>query len=82
MRRVEEGTSSSRPAATWQLLVYANTVEYAEHLVLVKGDVAAPAPVLVRMHAVDLLDDMLGRPHVRAARGDAHDRAEGRGVVV
>ena len=41
-------------------MVYANTVEYAEHIALVKGDVSAPGPVLVRMHAVNLLDDMLG----------------------
>src|SRR5580698_9177926 len=28
----------------WKLYVYANTVEYAEHMVLVKGDLSGPAP--------------------------------------
>ncbi len=54
----------------WRLLVYANTVEYAEHLVLVKGDLAAPGPVPVRMHEVDLLDDFLAeRPSLRRCTG-------------
>ncbi len=59
MKRVEEGTLAHEIGGDWQCLVYANTVEYAEHLVLVKGDVASGGPVLVRMHAVDLLDDIV-----------------------
>src|SRR5690606_8531797 len=44
----------------WQLLVYADTVEGAEHLVLIKGDMKKKAgPVLVRMHRSDLVGDML-----------------------
>ena len=67
----------------WKLLVYANTVEYAEHLVLVKGDLSGPEPVLVRMHGVNLLSDVL------AAQGSAtlhaamrQIAAAGRGAVV
>ena len=64
-------------------MVYANTVEYQEHLALVKGDVSGADPVLVRMHAVDLLDDMTGGPHWIAVHNAMHmiGRA-GRGVVV
>jgi 3,4-dihydroxy 2-butanone 4-phosphate synthase/GTP cyclohydrolase II len=49
----------------------------------VKGDVSGTEPVLVRMHAVDLLDDMTGGPHWIAMPNAmrAIDRA-GRGVVV
>src|SRR4029077_7405509 len=54
-----------------------------EHLALVKGDVSGPDPVLVRMHAVDLLDDMTGGPHWIAIHNAMHMIArEGRGVVV
>ncbi|MGH7121221.1 MAG: 3,4-dihydroxy-2-butanone-4-phosphate synthase, partial [Acetobacteraceae bacterium] len=62
VRRVAEGVLHHAEGGEWRLLVYANTVEYAEHLVLLKGDPAGPEPVMVRMHAVDLLHDMLGGP--------------------
>ena len=40
-----------------------------------KGDVGGAEPVMVRMHAVDLLDDMTGAPHWIAVHdADAHDR--------
>src|SRR5439155_19339137 len=67
----------------WRLVVYANTVEYAEHLVLVKGDISAPGPVPVRMHSVDLLNDVLGHS-TREGLNHAMSMiaAEGRGVVV
>ncbi len=63
VRRVSEGSFKHVAGGTWQALVYANTVEYMEHLVLLKGDVTAPGPLLVRMHQIDLLDDMTGGPH-------------------
>jgi 3,4-dihydroxy 2-butanone 4-phosphate synthase / GTP cyclohydrolase II len=62
-----------------------NTVEYAEHIALVKGDVSTGGPVLVRMHAVNLFDDLLA---VRGGRDDVLTRSmevvgqEGRGVIV
>lgn len=40
--------------------IYANTVEYAEHIALVKGDVSSQDSVLVRMHSVDVFKDILG----------------------
>src|SRR6204780_2914374 len=63
VRRVEEGAYSHPAGGDWRAVVYANTVEYQEHLALVKGDVSGSEPVMVRMHAVDLLDDMTGSPH-------------------
>jgi 3,4-dihydroxy 2-butanone 4-phosphate synthase/GTP cyclohydrolase II len=67
----------------WKLLVYANTVAYAEHLALVKGDLSGPEPVLARMHAVDLLGDVMGGPGQAKLRGAMQQIAEaGRGVVV
>ena len=45
---------------TFDLYVYETTVEPVEHLALVKGDLTKPGPVLVRVHAVNMLSDMLG----------------------
>jgi 3,4-dihydroxy 2-butanone 4-phosphate synthase/GTP cyclohydrolase II len=59
VRRVQEGTLDLAPGGPWRMIVYANTVEYAEHLVLLKGEPDGSTPLLVRMHAVDMLVDML-----------------------
>ncbi len=83
VRRVAEGTLHHAEGGEWRLVVYANTVEYAEHLVLLKGDPAGPEPVMVRMHAVDLLHDMLGGPAWEILHGAMRQiAAAGRGVVV
>ncbi|WP_241503700.1 3,4-dihydroxy-2-butanone-4-phosphate synthase [Ferruginivarius sediminum] len=44
----------------FNMAVYVNTVAYAEHIALWKGDPTADGPVLVRMHALNVLDDVLG----------------------
>jgi 3,4-dihydroxy 2-butanone 4-phosphate synthase/GTP cyclohydrolase II len=60
VEKLAEAPLDSVHGGEFRLLVYANTVNYSEHLVLVKGDVSAPGPVPVRMHAFDLLSDALG----------------------
>jgi len=83
VRRVEEGTYLHPAGGDWRAVVYANTVEYQEHLALIKGDVSTAEPVLVRMHAVDLLDDMTGAPHWISVHNSMHMIAKaGRGIVV
>ena len=83
VRRVQEGDYHHPAGGDWRAIVYANTVEYQEHLALVKGDLTGPEPVMVRMHAVDLLDDMTGSPHWIAIHNAMHMIARaGRGVVV
>ena len=74
-------------AGTFDLHVFETTVEPAEHLALVKGDLSAPGPVLVRVHAVNLLGDVLGIGTGGAEGSLIHKSmaaiaAEGRGVVV
>ncbi len=83
VRRVQDGMLHHDIGGEWRLIVYANTVEYTEHLVMVRGDIAAPGPVPVRMHAVDLLDDVVGG-HGGVTLHDAMAMiaAERRGVVV
>jgi 3,4-dihydroxy 2-butanone 4-phosphate synthase/GTP cyclohydrolase II len=70
----------------FHLNVYVNTVAYAEHVALVKGDLGADGPVLVRMHAFNVLDDALGdRCGGKAGQLAGAMRRiaeEGRGVVV
>jgi 3,4-dihydroxy 2-butanone 4-phosphate synthase / GTP cyclohydrolase II len=83
VRRVEEGAYHHPAGGDWRAVVYANTVEYQEHLALIKGDVSGIEPVLVRMHAVDLLDDMTGSPHWIAVHNAMHMIGKaGRGIVV
>jgi 3,4-dihydroxy 2-butanone 4-phosphate synthase/GTP cyclohydrolase II len=83
VRKVEEGVFRHAAGGDWRAVVFANTVEYQEHLALVKGDISDGAPVMVRMHAVDLLDDMTQQPHWIAVHNAMHMIGEvGRGVVV
>ncbi|MCP5365094.1 MAG: 3,4-dihydroxy-2-butanone-4-phosphate synthase [Hyphomicrobiales bacterium] len=86
VERVQHCPFESVYGGDFQLYVYLNTVAYAEHLALVKGDVTADGPVLVRMHALSVLDDVLGDTHDRKAE-ELHQAMriiaeEGRGVVV
>jgi 3,4-dihydroxy 2-butanone 4-phosphate synthase/GTP cyclohydrolase II len=60
VRRSLESDFTSVYGGRWKMMVYVNTVAYAEHVALVKGDVAHGGPVLVRVHALNLLDDLLG----------------------
>jgi len=81
--RVQQGTLQHAEGGEWNLSVYANTVDYAEHLVLYKGDLGGPQPAMVRMHAADLVSDMLGGPHWSTLHGAMRMIAhEGRGAVV
>jgi 3,4-dihydroxy 2-butanone 4-phosphate synthase/GTP cyclohydrolase II len=62
-RLVEEVTRTklmSRFGGEFECRVYANTIGYAEHVVLVKGDLSGDDPVLVRMHQFGFLADALG----------------------
>ncbi len=71
---------------TWQMSVYSDTTHGDEHIVLSKGDLHSPEPVLVRMHSLDPMLDIVGvGPKGRAGEFSDAMRAvaqEGRGVVV
>jgi 3,4-dihydroxy 2-butanone 4-phosphate synthase/GTP cyclohydrolase II len=45
--------------AQFKLKIYQNIVDGQEHVVLVKGDVSHGQPTLVRMHALNILEDVL-----------------------
>ncbi len=69
----------------WMLRVFTDETGGAEHLVLTKGALDNAEPMLVRMHAVNPLEDLLalhpGRSHQLADAMHAI-ATEGRGVIV
>ena len=84
--RLSETTVNSVYGGEFTARIYYNKVEYAEHVALIKGDITADEPVLVRMHALSLFDDVLGD---RGAWGAGALQAAmrmigeaGRGVIV
>eukprot|EP00003_Mantamonas_plastica_P017133 TRINITY_DN28560_c0_g1_i1.p1 TRINITY_DN28560_c0_g1~~TRINITY_DN28560_c0_g1_i1.p1 ORF type:complete len:385 (-),score=85.63 TRINITY_DN28560_c0_g1_i1:1141-2295(-) len=66
--------------------LYVNNITYAEHIALVKGDISDDAPVLTRVHALNVLEDVLGDTqtghHGQLAAAMRQIGEEGRGVVV
>jgi 3,4-dihydroxy 2-butanone 4-phosphate synthase/GTP cyclohydrolase II len=85
VRETAVRTVTSEYGGAWQMRVFTDTAAGSEHVVLSKGDLTGPVPVLLRMHAVNALEDLLalhpGRTHqLRDAM--LAIAAEGRGVVV
>ena len=86
VERTLESSLDSIHGGTFKMFVFVNRIAYAEHIALVKGDLAADGPVMVRVHAVNLLEDVLGD----AGTGKAGEiqqvmrmiEEEGRGVLV
>ncbi len=82
----QEEVIQSEFGGEWNMRIYTDETQGAEHIVLIKGDLSGPEPVLVRMHAMDPLLDVVGTgPRGRAAEfGDAMKliAEEGRGVLV
>ena len=86
VRRSAETTLNSVYGGEWKMVIYTNTVAYAEHIALVKGDLAQGGPVLARVHALNVLDDVLGATDTGKG-GQLHEAMRmvgeaGRGVVL
>ena len=80
-------TLHTRFAGDFRLQVYTNVLTGVEHLALVKGDLETPEPVLVRVHALNVLEDVLGQdidgrgsPAAQPSMAAIHEA--GRGVLV
>ncbi len=81
-----ETTLHSLYGGDFRMVVYVNRISYAEHIALIKGDLKDDGPVLVRMHALNVLEDVLGDHSAGKAR-ELHRAMQmigehGRGVVV
>ncbi|MCH8213019.1 MAG: 3,4-dihydroxy-2-butanone-4-phosphate synthase [Proteobacteria bacterium] len=86
VERTLETTLNSVYGGAFKMFLYVNRTAYAEHIALVKGDLSADGPVMVRMHALNVLEDVLGDTGSGKAE-DLHQamrmvEKEGRGVVV
>ncbi len=88
VERVAETRFDSAFGGSFELKVYATTVDHAEHLAIVKGNINnGTDPVLVRVHAVNVPADLLGLGETKdgesaIAKSMRIIEREGRGVVV
>jgi len=82
----DTSTITSEFGGEWEMRIYTDETQGAEHIALIKGDITTPEPVLVRMHAMDPMLDVLGAgPRGRRDEfGDAMQliAQEGRGALV
>ena len=86
VERSLETSLDSLYGGDFQMSIYINQVTYAEHIALVKGDLSTGDPVMVRMHSLNVLEDVLGDN----SAGKAHELHQAmrmiaekdRGVVV
>jgi 3,4-dihydroxy 2-butanone 4-phosphate synthase/GTP cyclohydrolase II len=83
VRRVHEARTQDLDTGPWQVMIYTSTLGQAEHVVMVKGNIASPGPVLVRMQAFDPIQIMPGGRSSRLMHEAMRMiEAEGRGVMV
>jgi len=87
VKEVTKTTVHSAHGGNFDLHVFETAAEPVEHLAFVKGDLGAPGPVLVRVHAVNVMTDLLG-VGAEGPRDSLIEKAmqmiaeEGRGVIV
>ena len=60
VKRVSESILDSKFGGNWRIIIFKNIIDDSEHMALVKGVIDTNKPVLVRVHALDLLSDVLG----------------------
>lgn len=82
----QSSTITSEFGGEWDMRIYTDETQGAEHIALIKGDISGEEPVLVRMHALDPMLDIVGTGGAGRAGefGEAMKviAEEGRGVVV
>ncbi len=85
VREIAQRSVTSVNGGEWLMRVFTDATQGAEHIVLSKGEITSAAPVLVRMHSLNPLEDVLGLHPSHAGQMPAAMMAiaaEGRGVVV
>ncbi len=60
VRRVADAVLPTRGAGEFRTLVYENDIDHIDHMALVKGEIRADDPVLVRVHSECLTGDAFG----------------------
>ncbi|MFV1498608.1 3,4-dihydroxy-2-butanone-4-phosphate synthase [Phaeobacter sp. JH20_02] len=77
-------TVTSEIGGDWELRLFTDQTHGIEHVVMTKGDITTPEPVLTRTHALHEATDLLGlgpKPGRQLPRAMELIAAEGRGVV-
>jgi 3,4-dihydroxy 2-butanone 4-phosphate synthase/GTP cyclohydrolase II len=83
IRRVHEADTQDLDTGPWRVIVYTSSLNQAEHVVMVKGDISSPGPVLVRMQAIDPIQILPGGRTSRLMHQAMRMiESEGRGVMV
>ncbi len=85
VEKVTETPFEVRGGKGFRLVVFRNKLDGVEHVALVKGDISADKPTLVRVHRIDFAADVMGGYGARAGmieRVVAEIEQEGAGVVV
>tara|TARA_B100001057_G_scaffold326487_1_gene326712 strand:- start:10899 stop:12062 length:1164 start_codon:yes stop_codon:yes gene_type:complete len=87
VERSLESVLDSRYGGSWRMIVYLNKVTYAEHIALIKGDITGETPILVRMHSLNVMEDVLGDQSGSRGGGELQSAMSyiadaGRGIVV
>ena len=85
VEEIAETEIDSLYGGKFRLKVFANTVSYAEHVALIRGDITGTDPVLVRVHQLNMLSVLEGDPQSSGVALHEAMQAvakEGRGVVV
>jgi len=86
VERILETKFTRHHGGDFKLICYRSKLAGTEHLALIKGDISGPEPLLVRMHAINILDDVLH--DLKSGRGGELESAirvigkAGRGVIV
>ena len=60
IKRVSESILESKFGGVWRIIIYKNIIDQSEHIALVKGVINKKETIFVRVHALDLLSDVLG----------------------
>jgi 3,4-dihydroxy 2-butanone 4-phosphate synthase/GTP cyclohydrolase II len=78
-------TVTSASGGDWKMQIFTDEISGTDHVVLSKGDITTDAPVLVRTHAINALEDILGlgpSPADELPRAMQIIADEGRGAVL
>ncbi len=80
---IAESKFESRDSGSFRIVVYRNEGEVGEHLALIKGDLSGPEPVLVRVQAFNIFDDIYSvQKSLELHTAMAQINEAGRGAVV
>ncbi len=60
VEKIAEETIDTEILGECRIYIYKSTIDETEHLAIVKGEINSQNPTYVRMHSLNLLDDLLG----------------------